>query len=111
MSPTRTKPASTRRPVAPAPHNGNGHNGHGHSGRKARAKTTEKWVYLFSEGDAGMRDLLGGKGANLAEMTGLGLPVPPGFVVTTRACNAYLAAGEKFPARPVAADARRPAPA
>jgi pyruvate,orthophosphate dikinase len=54
---------------------------------------TQKWVYLLSEGNAGMKDLLGGKGANLAEMTALGLPVPPGFVVTTRACNAYLAAG------------------
>ena len=61
-----------------------------------------KWVYTFgdgkAEGKAGLRDLLGGKGANLAEMTGLGLPVPPGFIVTTRACNAYLAAGQKFPA-------------
>jgi pyruvate,orthophosphate dikinase len=50
----------------------------------------EKWVYLFHEGNAKMRDLLGGKGANLAEMTSLGLPVPPGLIVTTRACNAYL---------------------
>ncbi|MCB0171603.1 MAG: pyruvate, phosphate dikinase [Anaerolineae bacterium] len=65
-----------------------------------------KWVYLFKEvedaekhaGDwEGVRGLLGGKGANLAEMTRVGLPVPPGFVVTTEACNAYLAAGEKFP--------------
>jgi pyruvate,orthophosphate dikinase len=52
---------------------------------------------MFSEGEAGMRDLLGGKGANLAEMTRLGLPVPPGFIVTTKACNAYLEAGGKFP--------------
>jgi len=52
-----------------------------------------KWVYLFDEGDASMKALLGGKGANLAEMTKLGLPVPPGLVVTTAACNAYLAAG------------------
>jgi pyruvate,orthophosphate dikinase len=52
-----------------------------------------KWVYLFNEGDASMRDLLGGKGANLAEMTRLELPVPPGLIVTTEACNAYLAAG------------------
>ncbi len=56
-----------------------------------RART--RWVYRFDEGNAQMRDLLGGKGANLAEMTGLGLPVPPGFVVTTQACNAFLAAG------------------
>jgi len=53
----------------------------------------QKWVYLLSEGDASMRDLLGGKGANLAEMTALGLPVPPGLIISTRACNAYLAAG------------------
>ncbi len=56
-----------------------------------------KWVYLFSEGNKDMRDLLGGKGANLAEMTNAGLPVPPGFTITTEACNAYFAAGKKFP--------------
>ena len=71
----------------------------GHSKKNThRAKTKAKWVHLFSEGDAHMRDLLGGKGANLAEMTRIGLPVPPGFIVTTQACNAYLAAGQKFPA-------------
>ena len=43
----------------------------------------KKWVYLFTEGNADMRELLGGKGANLAEMTGLGLPVPQGFTITT----------------------------
>ena len=58
-----------------------------------RKPRREKLVYLFTEGNASMKDLLGGKGANLAEMTSLGLPVPPGFIVTTRACNAYLAAG------------------
>jgi pyruvate, orthophosphate dikinase len=63
----------------------------------ASSRAPRKWVYLFSEGQASMRDLLGGKGANLAEMTRLGLPVPPGFIVTTEACNAYLAAGETFP--------------
>ena len=56
-----------------------------------------KYVYLFEEGNAGMRDLLGGKGAGLAEMTNLGLPVPPGFIITTEACNEYSAKGE-FPA-------------
>jgi len=61
--------------------------------RAAPKPRKEKWVYLLDEGDATMRDLLGGKGANLAEMTTLRLPVPPGFVVTTHACNAYLAAG------------------
>lgn len=56
-----------------------------------------KWIYLFSEGSAKMRDLLGGKGAGVAEMTNAGLPVPPGFTITTEACNAYYASGKKFP--------------
>jgi pyruvate,orthophosphate dikinase len=65
---------------------------------KKRAKpTAKKWVYLFEEGNKDMRDLLGGKGAGLAEMTGAKLPVPPGFTITTEACNAYQAAGKKFP--------------
>jgi pyruvate,orthophosphate dikinase len=58
---------------------------------------TEKWVYLFQEGNKDMRDLLGGKGANLAEMTNAGLPVPPGFTVTTEACNAYFDADKQLP--------------
>jgi pyruvate,orthophosphate dikinase len=68
---------------------------------------SKKWVYLFKEVDQaeayvggswdGVRGLMGGKGANLAEMTRIGVPVPPGFTVTTEACNAYLAAGDKFP--------------
>ena len=68
---------------------------------------TEKWVFQFNEVDQAekyvggdwedVRALLGGKGANLAEMTRLGVPVPPGFTLTTEACNAYLDAGEKFP--------------
>ncbi len=66
----------------------------------------KKWIYLFSEvedaekyaGDwEGVRALLGGKGANLAEMTRIGVPVPPGFTITTEACNAYLDAGERLP--------------
>ena len=65
-----------------------------------------KWVYAFGEvADAekyagswdGVRGLLGGKGANLAEMSRIGVPVPPGFTITTEACNAYLEAGESFP--------------
>ena len=48
-----------------------------------------KWVYMFSEGDMTMRNLLGGKGANLAEMTAIGLPVPQGFTITTEACTQY----------------------
>jgi pyruvate,orthophosphate dikinase len=60
-----------------------------------------KYVYLFangqSDGNGQMKDLLGGKGAGLAEMTNAGLPVPPGFTITTQACNAYYSSGEQFP--------------
>ncbi len=56
-----------------------------------------KWVYLFQEGSADQRDLLGGKGANLAEMTNAGLPVPPGFTITTEACNAFIELDRTFP--------------
>src|SRR5450759_5347891 len=66
---------------------------------KAKA---QKWVYLFAggkaEGNAKMRALLGGKGAGLAEMTNAGLPVPPGFTITTAACNLYYEVGRKVPA-------------
>ena len=55
-----------------------------------------KWVYMFSEGDMTMRNLLGGKGANLAEMTGIGLPVPQGFTITTEACTQYYEDGRKI---------------
>ncbi|MDO4830320.1 MAG: pyruvate, phosphate dikinase, partial [Clostridia bacterium] len=55
-----------------------------------------KWVYLFTEGNANMRELLGGKGANLAEMTGLGLPVPQGFTITTEACTQYYEDGREI---------------
>ncbi|WP_297427052.1 pyruvate, phosphate dikinase [Clostridium sp.] len=57
---------------------------------------SNKYVYLFSEGNASMRNLLGGKGANLAEMTSLGIPVPNGFIVTTEACNKYYEDGRKI---------------
>jgi pyruvate,orthophosphate dikinase len=56
--------------------------------------TVTKYVYDFAEGSRDMKDLLGGKGANLSEMTNLGLPVPPGFVITTEACTAYLSSGD-----------------
>jgi pyruvate,orthophosphate dikinase len=56
----------------------------------------KKYVYNFKEGKAAMKDLLGGKGANLAEMTNIGLPVPPGFTITTEACNEYYNKGEKL---------------
>ena len=57
-----------------------------------------KWVYLFKEGNADMRNLLGGKGANLAEMTNLGLPIPQGFTVTTEACTNYYESGKQITA-------------
>ena len=67
-----------------------------------KAGSAVKYVYRFgksgAEGDAGMRELLGGKGANLAEMSALGLPVPAGFTITTECCNAYFELGGKFPA-------------
>jgi len=59
--------------------------------------TKKKWVYFFSEGNKDMRDLLGGKGAGVAEMTNAGLPVPPGFTITTKACNEYYRLGRRFP--------------
>ena len=65
--------------------------------RKAAATSNGKLIYTFSEGDASMRSTLGGKGAGLAEMTNAGLPVPPGFTITTGACNAYYAAGKQLP--------------
>ena len=57
---------------------------------------SKKFVYNFSEGDAKMRELLGGKGANLAEMTKMGLPVPQGFTISTEACTQYYADGQKI---------------
>ena len=57
---------------------------------------SHKYVYEFSEADGSMRNLLGGKGANLAEMTGLGMPVPEGFCITTEACTRYYADGEQM---------------
>src|SRR5881397_1379535 len=64
---------------------------------ESRPTTDKKWVYLFEEGNKDMRDLLGGKGAGVAEMTRAGLPVPPGFTITTEACNAYYASDKRFP--------------
>lgn len=57
----------------------------------------EKRVWLFKDGNASMRNLLGGKGANLAEMTNLGLPVPPGLTITTETCMDYINHGNKMP--------------
>ena len=69
----------------------------GKKSNKPGVDRATKFVYDFSEGDASQKSLLGGKGANLAEMTNLGLPVPPGFTITTEACNAYYAAGKQLP--------------
>src|SRR5438309_11712615 len=63
----------------------------------ARTAVTTKWVYLFREGSGDQKDLLGGKGAGVAEMTRAGMPVPPGFTITTEACRQYYADGRKFP--------------
>src|ERR671923_2714818 len=65
--------------------------------KRDSTRTGKKWVYLFAEGNAGMRDLLGGKGAGCAEMTNAGLPVPPGFTITTEACNAFYESGQQLP--------------
>src|SRR5258706_125649 len=74
----------------------------GRSGRREPlGGPVDKLVYFFAkdqaEGSAKMKDLLGGKGANLAEMTAIGIPVPPGFTVSTQACNLYFESGRKMP--------------
>jgi hypothetical protein len=67
----------------------------------SQAAADHRWVYGFggggADGDAAMKNLLGGKGANLAEMSSLGLPVPPGFTVTTEACTHFYANGRTYP--------------
>ncbi|HWF57566.1 MAG TPA: pyruvate, phosphate dikinase [Candidatus Dormibacteraeota bacterium] len=82
-----TSPASSRA-IAPRRGSSNG---------TSPRRRAPKWVYVFEDGDATMRDLLGGKGAGVAEMTRAGLPVPPGFTITTEACNAFYDNGRKFP--------------
>src|ERR1700755_2916307 len=86
--PAKAKARSAKRPAA----------------RKSAPKTASKghWVYAFgggqAEGRSDMKNLLGGKGANLAEMANLGLPVPPGFTITTDVCTYYYANKEQYPA-------------
>src|ERR687890_2676756 len=63
----------------------------------ANGETARKWVYLFEEGDGRDKNLLGGKGAGLCEMTRAGLPVPPGLVVTTEACNEFYRGDKRLP--------------
>src|SRR5438128_6682667 len=65
--------------------------------KNASAENSHQWVYLFEEGSGDNKSLFGGKGAGLCEMTQAGLPVPPGLIVTTEACNAFYANGKKFP--------------
>jgi pyruvate,orthophosphate dikinase len=92
----RPSPRATRAAAKTAPAKGARAAASPKAAGKVTSKTAgkaRKWVYLLAEGRADMRDLLGGKGANLAEMTRLGLPVPPGLIITTEACNTYLAAG------------------
>ncbi|KLK89600.1 hypothetical protein AA309_30425, partial [Microvirga vignae] len=66
-----------------------------------KSRTAAQWVYTFgdgkAEGQAGMKNLLGGKGANLAEMSNLGLPVPPGFTITTEVCTYYYDHDRSYP--------------
>src|SRR5690606_7730689 len=87
------------------------HLGHPRGRRRAKLRqyvkggskvlSNQKWVYTFgdgkAEGGSGMKDLLGGKGANLAEMSNLGLPVPPGFTITTAVCAYYYDHGRTYP--------------
>src|SRR5256885_22483 len=96
------RPASSKKPSKPAKR----------AGAKRTAKVARKpgsssgaksgqWVYVFgggkAQGRSGMKDLLGGKGANLAEMANLGLPVPPGFTITTAVCTHYYANKNNYP--------------
>src|SRR5205807_216533 len=67
------------------------------NGPVSEQREPQKFVYDFTEGNKDLKDLLGGKGANLAEMTNLGLPVPPGFTITTEACKVYLDSGSEPP--------------
>ncbi len=95
---TRASTTSGRRPATSTSRSTSAAAPRGGSSNGARPRRrAQKWVYLFEDGDASMRDLLGGKGAGVAEMTRAGLPVPPGFTITTKACNAFYESGQKFP--------------
>src|SRR5437868_5595777 len=94
-----SRAAAARKRTAPTPRKDSGKQ---RVKAKARAKAVRgKWVYRFgdgrAEGRADMRDLLGGKGAGLAEMANLGLPVPPGFTITTAVCSHYYENGKTYP--------------
>ena len=96
------KPRSPKKPARPAPaRKAAARRKPPAPGKRASAPGKAKWVYSFgngkAEGRADMRDLLGGKGAGLAEMAGLGLPVPPGFTITTEVCTHYYANENRYP--------------
>src|SRR6266571_5297899 len=94
------RPASRKKHSKPAPAKRAGSKKPAKVASKPAAKSGQ-WVYIFgggkAQGRSGMKDLLGGKGANLAEMANLGLPVPPGFTITTAVCTHYYANAEKYP--------------
>src|SRR6266571_3170791 len=94
------RPASRKKHSKPAPAKRAGSKKPAKVASKPAAKSGQ-WVYIFgggkAQGRSGMRDLLGGKGANLAEMANLGLPVPPGFTITTAVCTHYYANKNSYP--------------
>src|SRR5665213_1514149 len=91
-----TRKSATSTPATPAVARSAAVRGAPSAGSRRRGGA-HRWVYLFEDGDATMRDLLGGKGAGVAEMTRAGLPVPPGFTITTEACNAFYDGEQTFP--------------
>src|ERR1700760_4925482 len=97
------RPASSKKPVKGKPAKAKARAGlkPAKAANKPAAAKSGQWVYSFgggsAQGRAGMKELLGGKGANLAEMANLGLPVPPGFTITTAVCTHYYANGNKYP--------------
>lgn len=103
--PVKTKKVTTRKRATKMSRDGKGALKHarrrvsqdGKSNARNNKQKTKKWVYLSQEGNKDMRELLGGKGAGLAEMLNAGLPVPPSFTITTEACNWYSAHGNQFP--------------
>ncbi|HUY96842.1 MAG TPA: pyruvate, phosphate dikinase [Verrucomicrobiae bacterium] len=98
MAPKAAPKRATQRPESPGPRRPSREPAGAGSPRRTRARAGRHWVWRFDEGGREMRSLLGGKGAGVAEMTRAGLPVPPGFTITTEACLAFLGAGNRLPA-------------
>src|SRR2546423_878615 len=101
---TKPKPRPAARPAAPRaapPKKASSKVSASKAAAASKRKSGSKWVYAFgggkAEGRAAMRNLLGGKGAGLAEMANLGLPVPPGFTITTEVCTYYYANAHSYP--------------